>query len=80
VKCAPGALPTLTTTVAVAVELRPLLSVTVNAIVFVPVAKENVHKDELEQVGVPLLIQLYVAIGALPGLLVLSPLTVTLPP
>src|ERR1039457_5243357 len=54
-KCAVGPDWKLRATVPVAVELTPLLSVTVRVMVLLGVPKLKLQLDELEQIGVPLL-------------------------
>jgi hypothetical protein len=56
-KCAAGPDWKLSATVPVAVELNPLLSVTVSVIVLLAVPKLNVQVEELEQIDEPLLFQ-----------------------
>ena len=65
-KCAVGPDKKLRATVPVAVELSPLVSVTVNVIVLLAVPKLKLQLDELEQIEEPLLFQVYVVIAALP--------------
>lgn len=56
-KCAVGPVIKLKLTCPVAVELSPLLSVTVRVIVLLAVPKLKLHVEELEQICVPLLRQ-----------------------
>ena len=54
-KCAVGPDWELCAPVPMAVELNPLLSVTVSVIVLPAVPKVKLHNDEFEQIGEPLL-------------------------
>ena len=56
-KCAAGPDWKVSATVPVAVDVRPLLSVTVSVIVLLAVPKLKLQLDELEQIAVPLLFQ-----------------------
>src|SRR5258708_17216064 len=70
-KCAVGPVGCVTFTCPVAVEVSPLLSVTVREIVLLGVPNGAVHVEELVQMDVPVLVQAYVVIDALPCVLVL---------
>jgi len=62
----------------VAVELFPLLSVTVSVMVLLVVPNLKSQRDESVQIRVPLLFHKYVRIGSLPRVLVLVKLTTIL--